>query len=370
MARRRRGERILGPYEERRGWRVVEIAGNGDRTSCYFETEADAASYVELVEAQLKVVDHTTETALDEYERYLTEKGNKAGSIARTRWSIEAFFPSPVPLHLLRDRRCQKLYEELRARPSERTRKPLAADSHRNILAEVKTFLGWCSARGWVSGNPAEKIAGVGKRRPRGKSLGKEGNTLRVKEARAWYLRALALAEGGDDGATAALVALLLGMRASEIVSRTVRDLDEDEEPGDLLWIPDSKTPAGRRQLEVPAPLRPLLVALAEGKGTDRYLFEAARPSPEQPAGLPHWRDWPRHQVHRICDLVKVPKVTAHAMRGLLATLTIERGMAGHLVAATLGHEDTRTTESAYAAEGAAASGARLRGLTLLKGGK
>jgi integrase len=52
-------------------------------------------------------------------------------------------------------------------------------------------------------------------------------------------------------------------------------------------------------------------------------------------------------QVHRICDLAKLPRVTAHALRGLLATLTAERGLAGHLIAATLGHEDERTTMTA-----------------------
>jgi len=61
-------------------------------------------------------------------------------------------------------------------------------------------------------------------------------------------------------------------------------------------------------------------------------------------------------------------------MRGLLATLTLaerqldlaialnlidaghtaERGLAGHLIAATLGHEDERTTMHAYAAPGSA----------------
>lgn len=112
-------------------------------------------------------------------------------------------------------------------------------------------------------------------------------------------------------------------MRASEIVSRRVSDLDEDSAPGDLLWIPCSKTPAGRRTLEVPDVLRPMLVACAEGKAGEAHLFETEE-------GKPHWRDSILDNVHRSCDLVKVPRVTAHAMRGLLAKLTAERGLAGH----------------------------------------
>ena len=69
-------------------------------------------------------------------------------------------------------------------------------------------------------------------------------------------MKAVALADDGEAGAVAALLALVMGMRANEIVSRVVRDLDDD---GKLLWIPDSKTEAGRRTLQVPELLRPLL---------------------------------------------------------------------------------------------------------------
>jgi integrase len=109
----------------------------------------------------------------------------------------------------------------------------------------------------------------------------------------------------------------------------------------------------GRRTLEVPAELRPLLAELAADKPRDRHLIECERPH-ERAAHKLHGRDWVIDQVHRVCDLAEVPRVTAHAMRGLLATLTAERGMAGYLIAATLGHEDERTTMHAYAAPGSA----------------
>jgi integrase len=59
------------------------------------------------------------------------------------------------------------------------------------------------------------------------------------------------------------MTALAMGMRASEIVSRVVRDLDDG---GALLWRPDSKTLAGRRKLQVPEFLQPYLVELARGQ--------------------------------------------------------------------------------------------------------
>jgi hypothetical protein len=102
----------------------------------------------------------------------------------------------------------------------------------------------------------------------------------------------------------------LLGLRASEIVSRLVADLDEDQEPADLLWIPGAKTLAGRRTLEVPVELRPLLAAVAAGKARERHLFECERPH-ERAAHKPHDRDWVIDQVHRICDLSEVPRAAA-----------------------------------------------------------
>ena len=360
--RKREGERILGPYPNRAGWRVIQVDAAGNREAAVFETEAKAERYIEILRAKLDREEHTTDSALEAYKKFLVEKGNKQQSIDVTEWAVNQFFPTSVPLNLLSAKKCESLYLDLRTRPGKRSKEPLKADTHRNVLAQTKSFLVWCVERGWLRENPCEGIKGIGKRRPRGKSLGKGGHTLRVKEARAWYNKAVDLADGGDEGATAALVALLLGMRASEIVSRRVSDLDEDSAPGDLLWIPCSKTPAGRRTLEVPDVLRPLLVACAEGKAGDACLFETEE-------GKPHWRDWILHNVHRICNLAKVPRVTAHAMRGLLATLTAERGMAGHMIAATLGHEDERTTMTAYAAPGAAAAGANRRGLVLLKGG-
>jgi integrase len=110
------------------------------------------------------------------------------------------------------------------------------------------------------------------------------------------------LADDREEGASAALLSLVMGMRANEIVSRVVRDLDDE---GKLLWIPDSKTEAGRRTLQVPELLQLRLRGLAEGKAPEAKIFGH------------HWRDWVRKWVARICEAAGVPKVTAHGMRGL-----------------------------------------------------
>jgi integrase len=53
--------------------------------------------------------------------------------------------------------------------------------------------------------------------------------------------------------------------------------------------------------------------------------------------------------VQRICKAAAVPKVTAHAMRGLHGTLAVDSGITSHAVAAALGHESFRTTAESYA---------------------
>jgi len=112
--------------------------------------------------------------------------------------------------------------------------------------------------------------------------------------------------------------------------------------------------------LEIPQDLRPLIVALVEDKGPDALLY----PTAKSENGL-HDRGWVLDQVKRICNLAKVPEVTAHGMRGALATLTLERGVATHIVSQTLRHKDTRTTMGSYAEPGAAEKGARRKGLKL-----
>lgn len=366
----RERQAVLGPYEDAPDkFRVIRIFDDGKKKSRSFKTLRGAEIYKAELLGEIVLDRHTTESVLDEYEKHLLAKGNKATSIETTLAAIRTFFPDEIPLALLSAKRCAKLYEDLRTRPLKRTGKPPSADYHRNILAQTKTFLAWCCKGGAIRGaNPLDEVKGIGRRRPRGLSLGKEGNHLRIRQARAWYGMALFKAHRGDEGATAALVALLLGMRASEIVGRKVADLDEDQAPADLLWIDDAKTPAGRRTLEVPGDLRPLLARAAKGKAGDRYLFEASRQH-ELELHKPHARNWVKAQIRRICDLAKVPRMTAHAMRSLLATFSAERGTAGHALMVMLGHDDERTTDTSYIERGAKAAGATRRGFAVLQGG-
>jgi integrase len=84
--------------------------------------------------------------------------------------------------------------------------------------------------------------------------------------------------------------------------------------------------------------LRDHLQRLAANKQPDDLLF-----------GL-HWRDWVRKSVKRICAASGVSHVSAHSMRGLHATLAMDAGVTGAVVAASLGQTSAAVTIQSYPA--------------------
>ncbi len=149
---------------------------------------------------------------------------------------------------------------------------------------------------------------------------------------------------------------LLLGCRATEVTDRVARDVDLD---GRLLWIPDAKTDAGKRRVEIPDHVRDLVLVAKKGLQPFDRLFS----------------DLDRHEllynVNRLCKAAKVPAVCTQSLRGLHGTLATEQGATGHLVAAALGHADSgRTAERHYITEAAVSNARQERALKVLAGGR
>ncbi len=336
----------LGPYKFRDQYRCAIRNGHRKVYLSPEKTPERALAVAERFVAELTTSQPLTiGQALDAYSEYkLTVKANKPRSIETTSYRLRRFFIEPgLAVHLLTQRRCASYYEKLT--------KSQSADTHQATLSEARTFCRWLIKKNHLRQNPIDGIEPVGRKR-KGKPQ------LRIDEARRWLRKAQEMAQKGEAGAVAAMVALLMGLRAGEIIERTVRDLDDN---GRLLWIPTSKTEAGKRTVKVPANLQPHLLRLARDKLPAAYLF------PGKKGGQPD-RAWPRKWVKRICKLAKVPEVCAHAMRGLHATLAIEAGAAPDLVARSLGHESASMTLSNYAAPGSAESAAASRVQDLLAG--
>jgi len=330
------GERVHGPYSHRSKWRLIIRSADGKERKIAFGTREEA----EQVRAELsKDVDpRTIDEAVSGYLDHLRATGVKATSVKTHWYRLRAFFAlgtietnSGGPLTRLTPERAQAFYDALR--------ETSAVDTHRNCLTLAKAFGAWCTKQGWLRANPLADIEPMG-RRKRGKEQ------FRVSEARAFLGKCCELGEQGDAGAIAAMTALLLGMRASEVVERVVRDLDDDAR---LLWIPKSKTDAGRRTLEVPEVLRPYLRTLAKGKEPFDRLFTESD------------RHFLLYHVRRVAKLASVPAVTAHSLRGLHSTLATEHGTTGHVVASALGHTSYATTKAHYVKPGTVERVARKR---------
>ncbi len=350
MARRREGVRIQGPYKHGGRFRVYVVDERGETTIESYETEEKAKQVVRSFRRQLRELETPTlDEALTMYASYMKDdKGNRDTSINTTTSRLRSFFGDlTVLVGELDAAVCRRLYDDFAARKT-RMKTKTAVDTHRNALSQAKTFLTWCVKKKWFSKNPMADVEGKGARK-RGKEQ------LRIDESRKWLDKALELAAAGDAGAVAAMLALLMGLRASEITERTVRDLDDR---GRVLWIPKAKTRNGVRKLAVPEVLQGFLLRLASGKQPGERLF-----------GL-HWRDWPRKNVKRICTLAGVAKVTAHGMRGTHATLAVDAGATGHVVAGALGHGSQTVTFGSYVASGAKEAADARAVFTVIQGGK
>lgn len=342
MARR---TRVYGPYRDReRGdWRVIVVEDGGARVARRCASEEEAHRVIAEVEKELELEGPiTVDEALEKYAQWLDLRGRRAGSRATTCQRLLALHSSAPAERRLAGLNATVCADAYRAFVVSR-----AVDTHRNALGEAKTFGAWCVKQGWLRRNPWAEVEPVGKRK-RGKLQ------LRVDEARKWLAKASELAEAGDDGAVAAMCCLVLGLRASEVIERVGRDVDDE---GALLWIDASKTPAGRRLVEVPGMLGALLHARARTVGSGAQLW-------------PHDRHWVRDQVKRICRLAGVPVICAHGARGTQSSIAMGAGATAQLVAATLGHASSAVTLAHYAEPGAVASGQAGRALRVLAGGR
>lgn len=344
--------RIGKPQRHRNGYRcMLSAVGTGYRAWGPFCTTSEAAR--DAAETAARRAEGTTRTVGEAIREYLADgaaRGLRKGTLATLSLRLQRFLPGDLELEAV-----SRSHLELRVRE---LREGRAADTMRGLVADARGFFAWCVERHWLRTNPCEGIKLAGRRR-HGKPQ------LRRDEARALWRLALELAGQGDDGALGVLLALGCALRASEIVTRTVRDIDDH---GKLLWVDDvdewqPKTAAGRRAVEIPEELRPLIAARCRRKLPSAPLFSSSR-------GVRHHRTWVTRQTRRLCGLAALPSVCAHSLRGLHATLAIQEGLSPRIVAATLGHESPAVTLASYAEAGSVERSRRRAAVEVLRGGK
>jgi integrase len=318
---------IHGPYKHGTRYRIRIRWEGGGQEARSFETIEEAQSELLKLQAQKeREGDLTVEKALGAYEQHLTKvRQLKPRSVETTIYRLTRYFNDAIkhPLPTLTRGKAIYLYDSLAQ---------MSVDSRLNLLAEVKTFFRWAVDRGFLRGNPAEKIRGEGRRR-----YGKP--KLTVDESRKYLAICLKRSQSPDAkertiGVVAAMP-LIFGMRASEITGLQVRDLDAD---GNILRVRGTKSKAGVRSLAIPPWFRPHLLQLAEGKEATTLL-------------VGHERTWLHRNVVAICKIAGVPVVPPHGLRGTHADLALAAAATPLAVSKALGHESLTTTYRHYANE-------------------
>ncbi|MCA1833052.1 MAG: hypothetical protein ABR520_11320 [Mycobacteriales bacterium] len=321
--RRKKQERVNGPYPHGNRWRITIDRADGERSSPSFATEAEAITALGIARAQIE--GRTIASTVDAYVEHCRARGLR--SVVTIGYRLAGLLQTDGP-----DRPLSALTPELGRELWKARCADVGPDTQFGELGTARRFAAWCRGQGWLAGgDPFAGLVPTGPRR-RGKKK------LRIDEARRYA--AVALAEKSEAGLAAAM-ALLMGMRAGEIAGRAVRDVDDRAR---VLWIERAKTPAGDRALEVPRVLRAPLAALAAGRRGDELLFGGRD------------RHWVAYHVRRLCAVAKVPEVCPHGLRGTQATISAGAVSVEH-VAAALGQIGPKVTRRHYLAPGAEQDG-------------
>jgi integrase len=328
--------KVSKPYKNRDKWRVrVTDTESGKTRSYIYETEKEAlAARPKLLREYRRPIGVPMQQALEAYEVHIKTKGNvpsrgpnKPRTVETTMYRLRRIFDTT----LITGELTKPVMLELWVAWANGK----AVDTALNSLAQAKTYLAWLDKRGWLKETDLLAEIEVSGKRKKGKP--------KLSQDEAHQLVAWCFDHPDDPGSVATAMAFLLGMRATEIVTRTVRHLDGK---GTLLDITDTKTEAGERTLRLPSKLQPLLAGLAAGKGPDELLF------PEST------RYWLLRAVKRCCAAAGVREVSAHGLRGTHAKMAREVGVSGVLLAQAMGHESETTTTEHYAGRAAVANAA------------
>jgi len=352
--------KISGPYRHADGYRCRITSSSGRSWAPTAATENQALRRAEkqaatsALQGNLSIAD-----AIEAYVRSQQAADARPSTLEGTRRALTVYWSGMLdwPVGRITPRRAQEQYDALQVWVGPRGH-TLAVATHRSYVQTARSWGRWVVAKGWMRGpSPVDVVKGVG-RKKRGKPQ------LSLDEARRFYSVALDLARRGDAGAVAVLMAISMGMRTSEILSRTPRDIDNE---GTLLRINDNpqldfkcKNESAKRPVAIPTDLQPVLAQMCRDKLPGAPLFASKSRSGRRP------RQWMPEQVERLCTLAQVPKVCPHSLRGVSATAAAAAGALPELVAKMLGHTSSTMTRDHYIAPGTSEAAELERGVQVL----
>jgi integrase len=342
LKRKKKAMKVDGPYQHGRKFRIRIRDAGGTRYEV-FDTAPEAEGRANRLRLQADAVSTlTVSEALEAYEEHMKGKDNDARTISVTQQRLRVFLREVLEKPIGVVRSGQELLFSL---DSYRTaqNEPLAVASKRALFNQGRTFFKWAKVGGLTKANPLDDLRVEGyTKKGKPQLTADEGVKFLVTALKAadQALRGKKLPRRGSlampqfEGAVAAACCLWLGVRASEVADRQVRDLDCG---GTVFSIPKAKTWNGIRRRPIPARLRPYLQRLAEGKEpTDRLFGETAD------------RFAIRRWVRRLCKLAGVPVVAPHGLRGTYGTLMVESGESVGAVSRGMGHGSQAVTLGHY----------------------
>jgi len=341
--------RIYGPEKHGNRWRIRVVTGRGSGRKTFYRSYptrdlAEAAIGGAQQQAQGTTVRQAVNALLDQ----MRTKGLAASTIETAEHRLWHFFGLPRnadrPLRWLQTRGAE-LYAAAQIERS--------ADTHQAELALAKQVAALALKRKWLRADPFAHVEPVGRKRH-----GSTKERMGVDESRKLLAHCAAL--GRDQAAIITIAYLILGARASELVKRSVRDLDDD---GKVLRIDRAKTCAGTRRLKMPGELRALLLALCEGRAPDAPIF--ARDD-----GTRATRYWAYYHVRRLTKDAIGRELSPQALRRTQTDMATEASETALAVARHLGHTSERVTERSYRDADVAANAAIGRALEVLAGGR
>ncbi len=339
--------RVNGPYKHGDRYRCHLIGDDGSTRYRSFATRALADAYAES--ARNETQGRTVKMAVQAFLDWKRAQGRAPSSLLAYEDRLEALLGVIMarPLRAVLGRGGE-LYEAAQV--------GRGADTHRNILGMGKTWAAWCIKRRWLRENPFADVEPVGRRRQ-----GADKPMLTVDESR--IVEAWCIAHPDDPGAVVTLGYLYLGSRASELVRRDVRDLDDN---GRMLWIHRAKTRAGSRHLLVPDILAEMLLDVAGDRPGDAPLFV-------RDGGIRWTRMVAYRHVRRVCAAAAVPVLGPQALRRTQSTLATEAGETALAVARHLGQSTGQApavTHRSYVGRNAARAARGERALQVIQGGR
>lgn len=286
----------------------------------------------------------TVARALDLYNEHQRAGGSVPGTIALTRMQVRCLLDEAVVLTTLTARRAGELYTALRER--------VAVATHRQCLRQARLLCGWLVRQGQLKANPFADIEPVGKARAG------EDSHAQLSQDEGEALRQAAHADPSEP-ATVVLLLVLTGRRIGDLLGPKdrnrppvlVRGLDRG---GTVL----RGLGKGRKKykLNLPAEVQDRLRALAAGRDPTEPLFHTTARTVNR-------------RLAALCRAAKVPVVTAHGLRGSVASWCHEAGLPAETIADFLSHSQ-QVNQRSYATAEAVSAGQQARAWRVLNGGK